>query len=452
MSILRAAFWLAVLAVPWAAAHTQVLSTPALRLMQKINNQPGELARYVYLLKASGELQGNDLNLALQFLSFTQCELGVYTQAVLSFPLRARLPEATSLPTPAQWRAVPAVDAIAKLAHDRRLVLINEAHHNAQTRQLTLALLPRLRAMGFNYFAAEALLADDTNLTARGYPVSTSGTEYLREPIYGEIVRTALRLGFHVIAYDQGGNRQAREDAQAEKLYRAVFAHDPTARLFVHAGYAHIDKSTGRLGAARPMAMRLRELSGIEPLSIDQTEILETDWDATDAWHRLAAAFPAKYPQIFLERANGTPWSARPATYDVSVLLPPALSMAAFGDLHAYGGEMASKLTTLQTRQGSPLASAASNVNQRPTWLTLGGARRPVPINATLCRGTVPCLVTAQYADESTDAIAADRYAFLSDHAATSLYLYPGRYHLQATDVRDRTLSTQTVTVEADRP
>ena len=438
---------LVLLLVPWRMVTAQSFDASALRLLQQMQSQPNDLARYVYLLQVTPTLHGTDQTLALQFMSFAQCELGIYTQAVVGFPLAARLPEQFTLPTTDAWRSAPAVDTIVDLARDRRLLLVSEAHHNAHTRRLTLALLPRLRALGFNYFAAEALLGTDPELARRGYPIERSGTEYLREPLYGEIVRTALRLGFHVVAYDAGSAGQPREDAQARNLYESVFAHDPHARLFVHAGYAHIDKSSGRLGKIEPMTMRLQELAGVEALAIDQTDIMESDWTTDDAWHRLQAIFPSDRPQVLLRRDGGTPWSARPAAYDISVILPPALSITAFGDLHAYGGEMGSKLTSLETTIRSPLAAKAGNLMQRPLWLTLDGARRPLPISVTLCRGTVPCVVAARYAGETGDAISADRYAFIADHAASTLYLRPGEYRLRASDVRGRTLSAQDVTV-----
>ncbi len=432
-----------------AAAHAQAFDHSALQLLQTMQRQPNDLARYAYLLQTMPSLAAPNQQMAAQFVSFSQNELGIYTQAVLSFPLTVRVPENLVLPTTDQWRGVAAVDAITTLAHEHRIVLINEAHHNAHTRRLTLELLPRLRALGFNYFAVEALLPDDTGLTNRGYPVTRSGTEYLREPLYGDIVRTALRLGFHVVAYDAGASGQARDDAQAENLRRAVFARDPSARLFVHAGYAHIDKAPGRLNNIQPMAMRLQKLTGLEPLSIDQTEFLESGWDKSDPYHRLIAAFPSKQPEILLNRGDDKPWSARPTLYDVNVILPLSLSMAAFGDMHAYGGELGGKLTRLQNSQRSPLASTMTNIMQRPQWLSLDGQRRPLPITATLCRSTVPCVVEARYANESDDAITADRYAFMADHANSTLYLRPGHYQLRATDVDGRTLSTQALTIPA---
>lgn len=452
MLVRLAAFLLGLCALLGAAAtNAQTYDRAELRLLQTMQQQqPNDLSRYVYLLQVMPSLSAADRPLAEQFVSFSQDELGLYTQAVLSFPLTARTPDNLVLPSTDQWHGVAAADAIATLATKRRIVLINEAHHNAHTRQLTLELLPRLRALGFNYFAAEALLPGDTDLNKRGYPIRRSGTEYLRDPLYGDIIRSALRLGFHVVAYDAGTNGQAREDAQAEALYQAVFARDPTARLFVHAGYAHIDKAVGRLNTIRPMAMRLQKLTGLEPLSIDQTEFLESDWDKTDPYHCLIAAFPSTRPEILLNRTDGKPWSAQPALYDVNVILPLSLNMAAFGDFsNSARQERSGRLNGTLDSFIQPLSLPRTNTLRRPPWLSLGGQRRPVPISTTLCRSTLPCVIEARYADESDAAITADRYAFMVSPANSTLYLRAGNYRLRATDVHGKVLSEQTLTIRA---
>lgn len=430
------------------AGSAQVFDGAARDLLRNMQKQPTDLARYVYLAQAMPGLSTRNRQLAAQYLSFSQCELGIYTQAVLSFPLVITPPAGLELPAQQQWRGAPAADSIAALAADRRIVMINEAHHDAHTRQLTLELLPRLRALGFNYFAAEALLPADADLNKRGYPLESSGTEYLREPLYGDIVRTALRLGYHVIAYDTASPGQGREREQARNLYRQTLARDPSARLFVHAGYAHIDKAPGRLDDMQPMGEILQKLSGQQPLSIDQTAFLEVGLDQGDAYHRLAAAFPAAGPQVLLARSDGKPWSAQPKLYDVSVILPPVLSMAAFG----VAAEGAAEPRT-GNADGSPRPTqvvAAGSFMQRPAWLSLDGQRHPIPISTALCQGVTPCVVEARYANETDDAIAADRYAFLAAPASSTLYLRPGTYSLHAANMFGRTLSNQALQVPRD--
>src|SRR5690348_16744286 len=183
----RAGFVAALLACAGVAA--QSFDPSSLKLLQAMERKPTTLARYQYLVQKAPTLSRGDQLLALQFMAFSQNELGLYDQAVFGFPLKNALPEGFKPPAPAEWKSADAVDAIAALAAQRRIVMVNEAHHDGHTRQLTLELLPKLRALGFGYFAAEALGDNDPDLARRGYPVRKSGTEYLRDPMYGEILR-----------------------------------------------------------------------------------------------------------------------------------------------------------------------------------------------------------------------------------------------------------------------
>lgn len=422
-----------------ASVAAQSYSPSAMKLLRAMKREPSTLARYEYLAHEMPALSGNDRILALQFLSFSQDELGLYNQAVFSFPLKDDLPRHLQLPTPADWRSADAADTIVALAAKRHIVMINEAHHDTHTRLLTLKLLPRLRALGYTYFAAEALGRNDPDLAKRGYPTRQSGTEYLRDPLYGDIVSEAIRLGYTLVPYDNALSGQARDTGQAETLYRQVFVKNPHAKLFVHAGYAHIDKSTARLGDVRPMAMELESLTGYVPLSIDQTDFLETGLDAGDAYHRLERAFPSRQPEVLLNRRTGKPWSARPDAYDLNVILPPSLNIEAFGR-----GKYGYRINTVH---GGLAQIAGPDYMERPRWLALGGARHPYPISASLCQGAIPCVVDALYANEPDDAIAADRYAFLDADETTLLYLRPGQYRLRVDAADHHVLSERPITV-----
>ena len=93
-----------------------------------------------------------------------------------------------------QARVADAVETIVAAADTAKVIFINEAHHVAQTRVLTLALLERLRAKGFTYLAAETFSPFDSSLNTRAYPIRASGY-YSNEPLFGEIIREARRLG-----------------------------------------------------------------------------------------------------------------------------------------------------------------------------------------------------------------------------------------------------------------
>lgn len=435
-----------------------------------------ELPRYGYFIKAMPELSEADRLVAQQLLASSEDELGLYSEAVRDFPLRSRPPEKLVLPQAASWQAADAVDTITELARDRRIVMVSEAHHDAHTRELTLALLPRLHAMGFTYFAAEALDERDTALMKRGYPVTSSGSEYLREPLYGDIVREAIKLGYVIVPYDSAGaTTQNREDGQARNLYERVLAKDPKAKLFIHAGYAHIDKQSGRLGQVKPMAMQLRELSGITPLSIDQTDVREEDPESEkdiyyefqhalrkyesllprlqprldgagpgdapqrptmDAYDQIISAFHPKRAIVLIQTADHTPWSARPGLYDLNVILPPANSVPSS---YSQGP------LQLSIDGKSYAVLPPANKGHRPDWLTLDGKRIPVPVDTEFCARKFPCLVEAQYAGESEDAVTADRYLFLQQGAKNVLYLHPGEYRLRTVVANNDTLNEHVI-------
>lgn len=431
---------IAVLLMP--AASAQTFSPAAIKMFHELGQQPNDLARYVYLVKAIPELPVSDRQLAMQMFASTEDELGLYNEAIRDFPLKSHASADMTLPTTIEWKPANAADVITELASDRRTVLVNEAHHDAHTRQLTLALLPRLRALGFNYFAAEVLVDEDAALMQRGYPTMTSGTEYLREPSYGDIVRMALKLGYTVVSYDvDRGTTQDRETGQASNLYKKVFAKDPNARLFIHAGYAHIDKAKGRLGSTIPMAMQLQKLTGIEPLSVDQTQFREQIPSEPDAYQQLIKEFSPDSPVVLVNRTTRKPWSAQPDLYDVNVILPPTGQGAVES-----GYTQPATIVHDMVRTQSMLAHYVNT--QRPEWLTLHNERFPYTINTALCKVTTPCVVDAHYIDESNDAIAADRYAFIQGDTASKLYLRPGSYRLRAWDIRGKTLSEQVIKVD----
>ncbi|MBT2144856.1 MULTISPECIES: hypothetical protein [unclassified Rhodanobacter] len=372
-----------------------------------------------------------------QYLSWYQSFIGDYPDAAASFSIKQpALPDdrASPLDNP-DYRARPALEAIPELARHYRAVFFNEAHNVPLTRTLTVQLLGKLRAEGFDYFAAETLYQTDTGLQARGYPVPDSGF-YTEEPIYAEMVRTALKLGFKVVAYEalSDASGDAREAEQARNIYRQVFKNDPKARLVVNAGYAHIQESGAYLGGST-MAQHLHKLSGIDPLTVEQT-VLYPHPSASDDHPDYASVMGKLQPRapiVFVDK-KGRPWSLRPG-YDVSVFFPPQ-----------------------QLNRG------------RPTWLDLGGSRKPYFVGGERCKHTYPCMVEARYADEGSDAIPADRLvldpvplnAVTSDRISNGLieprsvlYLRPGKYKLTCTDADARQLFAQDVTIrdrDAARP
>ncbi|MGH8114627.1 MAG: hypothetical protein ACREPS_06195, partial [Rhodanobacteraceae bacterium] len=304
----------------------------------------------------------------------------------------------------------------------------NEAHNIALTRTLTVRSLKPLRAEGFNTFAVETLNPQDiAALTRRGYPTAASGY-YTREPIYAEMVRTALKLGYKVVAYeaDPTQSGDAREAQQAENLWK-ILKDDPKARLVVNAGYEHIQKA-GKFLGTQSMAEHFIKDSGLNPLSVEQTILIPHRDHAMDHpdYDAIIAATHPKQPIVFINK-NGKPWSLRPG-YDVSVIFP---------EEHFQLG--------------------------RPTWLGLWGLRVPYTVYGSVCHDHYPCMVSARYHNEGDAAIPADRMVLdpvslmtVGDVKVTygedstpvgELYLRPGRYRLSARDQNGALLTLQAISV-----
>ncbi|HET9191077.1 MAG TPA: hypothetical protein VFN69_10910, partial [Rudaea sp.] len=241
---------------------------------------------------------------------------------------------------------------------------------------------------------------------------------------------TALKLGFKVIAYDveNAGAGDPRELAGAQKLYH-VFKQDPNARLVVDAGFAHIQKSGKYLGGSS-MAEFFEKMSGIDPLCVEQTMMIQHARPDQDHPYYTAIidVYHLKWPIVFV---NGKQtWTLKPKEYDISVVFP----------------------------------SYPRN-DLRPDWLALGGLRMPYPVAGDMCRGRFPCLIEARYANEGDDAVAADRALLnimqpgtdIADRVQTDpgtvksrLFLRPGKYRINAVDRSNRIITSREVTIAAD--
>lgn len=406
-----------------AVVKSEAIMTQALK-------RPGLLAQYLHMRDARGKDTNQAFRLIFnQYVSWFQSFVGDYAGARAMFSIAQPAAKDDSAAPIADYTAEPALDAIAELAKGHQAIFFNEDHNLALTRTLTVQILAKLRAEGYDTFAAETLYADDTGLARRGYPTVDTGF-YTEEPIYAEMVRSALKLGYKVIAYEDESAAvgDARERNQARNLYTRSFGANPHARLVVNAGFMHIQK-VGKYFDGAAMAQHFITLSGITPITVEQTVMVPHDQVEGDhpAYRQIAQSRHFDTPVVF-RNATGSLWSLRPAAFDVSVVFPPAALL-----------------------QG------------RPTWAAIWGLRAPYAVSADLCKDTFPCLVEARYAEEGDDAIPADRLLFdpysnplsgkdrvrtSSDKVPTSdLYLRRGRYRIVARDAADHVINRQDVLV-----
>lgn len=154
-------------------------------------------------------------------------------------------------------------------SHD--VIMFNEAHDRPQTRAFVLSLLADLKKAGASCLAMETL-DENGDLNSLNW---TTG-HYTREPVGGEVVRTALRLGYRLVAYEDRNTEHTsgqRDSVQAVKLYDRIKKPGGVEKTVVLAGYGHI--SEGMIGDFVPMAMNFAKISGIDPLTVEQTLLLE---------------------------------------------------------------------------------------------------------------------------------------------------------------------------------
>lgn len=187
---------------------------------------------------------------------------------------------ANNLPvTTGKYTVANALEEITRVAATQQVVMLNEDHLNPYCRVFARQLLQPLYQQGFRYLAVEALTYDSM-LHARKYALKSSGF-YTSEPSFGDLLRRALQLGFHLVPYenDQPCNcsdtncRMNCRDSMQAKNIAGIFTADPRARVLVYAGHGHIYKKTSTPNL-RYMAERFATLTGITPFCIDQAALV----------------------------------------------------------------------------------------------------------------------------------------------------------------------------------
>ena len=163
------------------------------------------------------------------------------------------------------------IDKISELARDTRVVMLNENHWYPKHRLFAIALLKKLKKSGYTHLALEALYPNqDRKINERGYPTFNSGY-YIREPNFGQLIRSAKKLGFVIIGYENENREINRELGQAQNL-KQILDENPNHKIFVYAGLDHILEKETKSG--KRMAAYFKELTEINPLTINQADMV----------------------------------------------------------------------------------------------------------------------------------------------------------------------------------
>ena len=413
---------------PVAPASAPALPNPYMLVPKSNGNYltPLLTLRPLRAAYAASPMWGNDY---LQTLGTNESFVGNDAEAITDFDAETLDHAPASKEAIAQdevllkgYTAVDARQAILAAA-DHQAIFINEAHHVPMDRAFTLSLLRGLYAKGFRYFAAETLYKRDANLQRRGYPVHNTGY-YTNEPVFGDLVRTAIKIGYKVVPYEYEGPRLSdpiasqnqRERGEAQNLYDRIFKNDPKAKVLVHAGYAHIAKMTFTMdftpgaftsqtasGDATMMALWFQRITKIVPFSVDQTNMMEHSVLQYESGYYQAAIADNLLQEVPIVLRN------KAGHYFVRPDAPTAYDMIIFNP-------------RVQYEFG------------RPTWLNMNGLRQAYALPGDLgVPANTSALVQAFYENEpAASAIPIDQVEIKPGlNPLPSLMLPKGRFHLR---------------------
>ncbi|WP_193166103.1 hypothetical protein [Microbulbifer hainanensis] len=291
-----------------------------------------------------------------------------------------------------------AIAEIVAVAKNRRVVMLNEAHHISRHRLFAKDLALALRRVGYNCLAVEALFKQGLDaLNKFGFPTVSGNGFYTNDPEFAYFIRAAMRSGYALSAYEplKYKSQAERERKQAENI-KKILDDDPSAKVFVYAGFAHIretfDSDTPK------MAALLKNEANIDPLTIDQvggTPHLDRSLD--DSSYHQVESLIGDAPSIFRNKSGEWLVSGR---YDGAV-----------------------DMTVYHPR--------AKFIGGRPGWLVRDEGREAVLVRKPDKELHEWVNIKAVVANEE-NSVPIDQYLIAPHKAVATLYLPEGEYQLIA--------------------
>ena len=160
---------------------------------------------------------------------------------------------------------LPAKKIILNQTANKQIVMFNTSHYLPQHAYFVGELIDSLYRQGFTHFALEGL-GDAATVMKNGF-VSFNDGIYIRDPVYSNLINKARELGYNIIGYDTDAND--REKQQAQNIFDQSLKMNRDCKIVVLAGYDHINE----ISTPKRMAGFFKEISGIDPFTIDQTTL-----------------------------------------------------------------------------------------------------------------------------------------------------------------------------------
>lgn len=204
-----------------------------------------------------------------------------------------------------------AANIILRQAKSSEVVILNEAHLYPQHRVFAKSLLAGLYALGYKHLCMEDL-QESATLENMKTPERNRGY-YIQEPCMGDLVREALKLGFHLHAYDAPAS--PRRDSVAAQNIQRIRASHPADKLVVYCGFSHAMEHR----SPACMASYFKKSTGIDPLTIDQTIYCERE--ASLYYSQLIEFYAIQSPSVLV--AGDSIFPLHKAYCDIQVITPP---------------------------------------------------------------------------------------------------------------------------------
>jgi hypothetical protein len=222
--------------------------------------------------------------------------------------------------------AINAIDAIVEAAKSRQVVILNEAHHVGYDRVFAMRLARELRKIGYEYLACETFTTNDNSVLSDGYVSGKTGY-FSSEPMYVGFLADAISDGWKFVSYESDGLNNTREYDMAANLVGRIFSKNPHAKVFIYAGYSHAEKApVSRTNSdGSKMAAQLKRLTGIDPITINQTSLYDHyDSDQQEKYYEHALSkLHGTIPVVLVnEKGRGVKLSMDGMAYDFEVVHP----------------------------------------------------------------------------------------------------------------------------------
>lgn len=318
------------------------------------------------------------------------------------------------LDTLGKIQLTPARAFIKNRIANERVVMFNENPVQLQQRAFFYSMLEDFYQAGFRYLSLYWL---SPYLKTDKAPLNKFWGYQVADPVAGEIIRKARQLGFVLIPYgDSSINKRTAnvQDAVQATRLASILQQDSSARILVLEELAHISELP--IGDYTPMATVFSRISGIDPLTIDLTELSTgSSFEYGRYFYQeLTKKINVDAPSVVMRNGQAVSLLENDQ-YDLQVLFPPA-----------------------------------KNLRNRADWLTLSDNRKETPIRPT---ERELFLVQAYYADETersafTYLIPADQTYLTDRDGYYWLFLAPGKYKLVMRDIHYNMVSEKELTVE----